>query len=64
MALFFLLGEFNAETAFPQTNFVVAFERVGCDSLFLIVDKGTIHTPQICKDHPLLFLPNLTVPSS
>jgi hypothetical protein len=64
MALFFLLGEFNTETAFPQTNFVVAFERVGRDPLFLIVDKGTIHAPQIRKDHPLLFLSNLTVPSS
>ena len=62
--LCFWLRKFNAETAFPQTNFVVVFERVGRDPLFLIVNKGTIHAPQIRKDHPLLFLSNLTVPSS
>ena len=61
---FFWLGKFNAETAFPQTNFVAASERVGRDPLFLIVDKGAIHTPEIRKNDLPLFLSNLTVPSS
>jgi hypothetical protein len=62
--LFFPSGEFNTETAFPQANFVMVSEYMSCESFFLIVDEGPIHTPQIRKDDLPVFLSNLTVASS